>query len=631
MPPKRFLILPLLTALFVIAATGFSQADTTLQTRNLFGPEQFLRTTGATNVYTRSFNVPSYVSAPYTLHIQNGQPNGAGRLTDAISSGAISINGTEIVHKSDFNQNVVSIDRTITLNAVNTLTVTLDSAPDSFILVVISGVINLGKLNQPRSGHTATLFIDGSVLIAGGQNSSGILASSERFDPLSLAFNSLSGNMGMGRMDHSASGLSDQTTLIVAGQNAGGVIAGAELYDPLTGLFSNLLDAVRIPRSGHTATGLLDGRVLIVGGQSTGVTGSAETFDAQSAILFKPSFDPQAGGFTILAHALSTSRWDHTSTLLSDGKVLIVGGRNESGYHSSAELFDPATETFTPLSSVMTVYRAGHAATLLPDGRVLILGGQNDAGYLASAEIFDPVSGVFSVVSSGLLAPRSNHTATLLPFGEILVSGGENDFGTLDTAEFYGPPPTDSVSPVVVAVSPSDGATGVDLTEIIGVRFSEPVDVTTLYPGSISLTGSALGGGAVDSMIGPSASGGEQGLMVFLVPKTKLSPGTAYALSLTSAVRDTSGNPLVPYTTNFTTVPAPIITGVTPNHAPGGAGVTITGQNFDPSAPTKNVVKFGGVNAVVASATATQIETSVPSDATVGAGNLAVTTRGGTA
>src|SRR5437870_5153035 len=39
------------------------------------------------------------------------------------------------------------------------------------------------QLNLARSGHTATRLPDGRVLIAGGENSSGVLNSTEIFDP----------------------------------------------------------------------------------------------------------------------------------------------------------------------------------------------------------------------------------------------------------------------------------------------------------------------------------------------------------------------------------------------------------------------------------------------------------------
>ena len=81
---------------------------------------------------------------------------------------------------------------------------------------------------------------------------------------------------------------------------------------------------------------------------------------------------------------MTTARYGQTATLLADGRVLIVGGglgTTDFGIqdaHASAELYDPASGTFTATGSMYTP-RGDHTATLLSDGRVLITGGSNDS------------------------------------------------------------------------------------------------------------------------------------------------------------------------------------------------------------------------------------------------------------
>src|SRR3954471_5744585 len=82
----------------------------------IFGPKQYVRTTGAPNQYTDTFAVPAWVVSPYKLHIQNGDPSGSNR----ISSATITVNGTQVAGPSDFNQNVAALDRTVTLTAQTT-------------------------------------------------------------------------------------------------------------------------------------------------------------------------------------------------------------------------------------------------------------------------------------------------------------------------------------------------------------------------------------------------------------------------------------------------------------------------------------------------------------------------------
>ncbi|MGH7164138.1 MAG: kelch repeat-containing protein [Nitrospiraceae bacterium] len=477
-------------------------------------------------------------------------------------------------------------------------------------------------LTQARAGHTATLLpATGTVLLTGGSGVTGILDSAELFDPVALTATALSGTLTTARTEHTGTLLPQTETLLIAGQDSLGPLFSTELFTPGTQTFRALSPNVQTLRASATATLLLDGRVLLTGGQSAGALSSVEGFNAQTVVLFKPSYDPEHGTFTVLPNGLVTARWDHAATTLADGRILMTGGRNDTGLLASTELFDPATETFTPVAAQMTTPRAGHSTTLMPDGRVILLGGESTAGALASAEVFTPTTQIFTALTPGLSVPRVNHTGTLLPIGQVLITGGQNSSGLLASTEFYTPQPADTTAPTVGQVSPSTGATGVDLTQIIGVRFSEPVDVRTLTATSVTLSG---GASAVPATISP----GESGLMVFLVPTAPLSPGTTYTVSLTANIKDTAGNALTPFTSQLTTVAAPTITSFTPPSGTAGTTVTISGTNFDPVA-NKNEVKFVGVLATVTAASAISLTVTVPSGATTGP--ITVTTRGGTA
>jgi hypothetical protein len=207
--------------------------------------------------------------------------------------------------------------------------------------------------------------------------------------------------MTVGRNGQSATLLLDGRVLITGGlgpeKGVAGQLATAELYDPKTGTFS-LTGSMKAHDSiGFTTTLLLDGRVLVVGG-STLESANAELYDPKTGTF-------SLTGSTILANMFA-DRFDATATTLNDGRVLVAGGMEMGNSLTSAELFDPKTGTFS-LTGSLTVERAGHTATLLPDGRVLVVGGDT----VGTADIYEPKTG--TVTATGPLGvPRTGHTAT---------------------------------------------------------------------------------------------------------------------------------------------------------------------------------------------------------------------------
>jgi len=273
-----------------------------------------------------------------------------------------------------------------------------------------------GSMVFARTAHTATLLLDGRVLIAGGG-----VASAELYHPASQTF-AATGSMTLARDTRSATLLAN-SKLPNYGKvlMAGGDEVIAELYDPTAGTFT-ATGSMLAPHLGQTATLLQNGEILVAGGE----TASAELFN------------PSTGTFTATG-SMTVSRSGHTATLLLDGRVLIAGGVQDFGPGAvpiplgygtpSAELYDPVSGKFTSTGS-MSEGRSGHTATLLHDGTVLVTGTDS------TAELFIPGTGTFSVV--GELSTALGATATLRKDGTVLVAGGRNR-GSLATAQLFAP------------------------------------------------------------------------------------------------------------------------------------------------------------------------------------------------
>jgi Galactose oxidase, central domain/Kelch motif len=284
-------------------------------------------------------------------------------------------------------------------------------------------------------GHTATLLPNGKVLLAGGFVNSvwdygGSTSSNgaSLYDSATGEFSG-TGNLTTARGGHTATLLMNGKVLLAGGadQDPGGTgSASAELYDPSTGVFTQT-GSMAAARFRHTATLLQNGKVLITGGTS---------LDSSNPTATAEVYDPATGTFTVTG-GMTTAREEHTATLLADGKVLIVGGAGSvtgsSELHPTAtvEVYDPSTGLFSTTGS-MTAARSLHTATLLPSGKVLVAGGGDDN---SSAELYDPATGSFSI-TGGMEIGRSGHTATLLPNGSVLVAGG-GIFAGLASAELY--------------------------------------------------------------------------------------------------------------------------------------------------------------------------------------------------
>src|SRR5580704_8901034 len=179
--------------------------------------------------------------------------------------------------------------------------------------------------------------------------------------------------------------LPDGKVLIVGGSdpNFHAQITAA-IYNPKTGTFS-ATGSMHSHLYTPTLTLLRDGTVLVEGGVDT----FGHPADPHGAEIY----DPKTGVFTLLT-ATPDADDSNTNTLLSDGQVLLAGGRDFSGsFLQTAQLYDPLTQTFMPAGNMTTV-RIGHSATLLLNGKVLIVGGEDSNSItLDSAELYDPVAG----------------------------------------------------------------------------------------------------------------------------------------------------------------------------------------------------------------------------------------------
>ncbi|HZH79646.1 MAG TPA: kelch repeat-containing protein, partial [Archangium sp.] len=304
------------------------------------------------------------------------------------------------------------------------------------------------NLNWAHSDHAAVAITTtpsggGSVqkvLVFGGAS---FVGSYEWLEILDLSSNSLSA-VTIGYNQPTTYSLGDGCTATVLNTGKVFVVSAriSLIYDPVSQTVAQTtINRYTVSHGyNHTATLLRDGKVLVAGGQSLG-TG----INALSAVEL---FDPGPKDSTTVAR-LSVGRANATATLLPSAttttpdKVLVTGGFDETTVLASAELYDTASKTWSPAPR-MTIPRALHTATRFESGplagKVLVVGGRDASGVPdASAELYDPVHGSWRLTGA-MTFKRERHTATLLPSGLVLVLGGRDENqSALDSVEVYDP------------------------------------------------------------------------------------------------------------------------------------------------------------------------------------------------
>ena len=250
-----------------------------------------------------------------------------------------------------------------------------------------TGVFSItGSMSTWRSGSTAKLLPNGKVLIAGGNGdfdfNRTILNTVELYDPTTEQF-SFSGSMIATRSRHSASLLMNGNVLIAGGIDASGIIkANAEIYNCESGTFA-ATGSMGIPRQNQASAMLMNGLVLVVGGSNNDAAlGSAELYDPQDLTPGFPtiSFMPQVYSLgvsestTVTPSSIGTTTWSITPVLFAglslNTTTGIISGTPTTlsatqSFKVTASNGTNATSTFLWISVITAPKRLNHSYVAL--------------------------------------------------------------------------------------------------------------------------------------------------------------------------------------------------------------------------------------------------------------------------
>ncbi|MCL5027816.1 MAG: T9SS type A sorting domain-containing protein [Bacteroidetes bacterium] len=188
------------------------------------------------------------------------------------------------------------------------------------------------------------------------------------------------------------------------------------------------VDSLNEARYNHSSILLANGNVLVVGGAVEGNAKSCEIYHVDTGHWTEAAQTHLYFGVLRLV-------------LLNSNRVLAVGSTRTK----FCEIYNPGQDSWAVTDSLKTARTLRlHQAVKLLDGRVIVIGGDT-FGYLGSkdstlksCEIYDEIIGKWSLADS-MKTRRSSHSATLLKDGRVLVAGGGISPNSLSSCEIYDP------------------------------------------------------------------------------------------------------------------------------------------------------------------------------------------------
>ena len=231
----------------------------------------------------------------------------------------------------------------------------------------------------------------------------------------------------------------------------GGVVAsGSNInsvyeYDPAINLWSS---KASIPNasglSKSTCVKLNNGKILLFGGSQNGSA-------PQSNKVFEYTISSDSW-VTLTDLPNSLGREQMKSTLINDSIILITGGLSTISsaleYPTTNYLYNTNTNTFTPAGN-LPIGVINHTSTLLSNGEVLITGGFDGNQARDEVYVFNLQNG-WRTLSSTLSVAVSSHRAVIVN-GKVYIYGGFNIplFEFSDKLDIYDPA-LDDINPLTV-------------------------------------------------------------------------------------------------------------------------------------------------------------------------------------
>jgi Kelch motif len=336
---------------------------------------------------------------------------------------------------------------------------------------------------------SATVFNDGTVLVAGGGKGDGIWGDiTDTTEIYSEATGTWTAGptMAVKRLRHRAVALGTNKVLFMNGGSATEQYKSAEILNTVTKTFSPAADVPGVGRHDAGVVKLDNNRLMVVSG------GAGAAGGANDAYIYDITTDKWTAAGT---HPGAT-RYCPKPMLLNNGDVIMFGGVPSS---SGSMRWTKATNTWAPVPS-NSIARdicdvAGFNREAVYDGKILLGTGTGDLSETTLVE-FDPATGALTPPAARELVGLGYANQITLKDGRLLVFGG-----------YYGPdnganPAAEVTKPKVIVV---DAAPDAVADAAPDAKPDAATSTSSSSSTSSGATSSTSGGGSTSG--NPSSSG----------------------------------------------------------------------------------------------------------------------------
>ena len=281
-----------------------------------------------------------------------------------------------------------------------------------------------------RYGHSTVLLPDGSLVLMGGYDGENRLNDVWRSTDQGATWTPLTAAAEWtARRYHASAVLPDGSIVLVGGDDdeAGYKNDVWRSTDKGATWTQQTAAALWTDRCFHTIGVLSDGSILLMGGLSSNFTLWNDVWRSTN----------QGANWTLLVnHAEWRARGNHTTVLLQDGSIVLMGGYGFIDDDSVGKLRDVWRSTNQGATWVQMnasapwAAREGHTSVVLPDGSILLMGGSSSASYLNDVWRSKDYGATWAQLATASWAARSGHNSlTTLPDGSIVLLGGVTSSG----------------------------------------------------------------------------------------------------------------------------------------------------------------------------------------------------------